>query len=266
MPTSGPTPSRQRNSFNVADLGKSSVSVLSTRATDSECRRTASSPTLFAEEFAFIDHLMAEYASPVDSGSDPDPMNTRYEQPRASPAIPTVPKRGSLDSMKPRSSISTGALTEFKPLSRNFRRLRLDIQNANQPVYGTQSGQESPDWACQTSRAIEAGRISMDSICMYKRDRKPRYIWEAMRSPTETCLPGPRRVQSLGPGWGDSDYSAPASRHSEGALQLVRTNAARRIGKAGGMQARIRRESRRHDCVQAALPVDLNKSLPALPL
>ncbi|RYO11541.1 hypothetical protein AA0111_g12773 [Alternaria arborescens] len=234
------------------------------------CHPTTDSPAPFAGVSAFIDHLIAEYASPVNSGCDPDPVDTKYEQPRAAPAVPTVPtvpKRDLLDSTTLWSSISTGALTKSGPVSRNFRRLRLDIQSSHPSIHRTQSGQESPDWACQTSRAIEAGRISMDSICMRTQDSTPRHILEAMRSPTETCLPDRRRVQSFGPGREESNYSAPFSRHSEGALQLVRgANAARRVREPGGMEGRIGREPLRHDCVQVALPIDLNKSLPALPL
>ena len=80
MSTSSLTLLRQRNSFNIANLEKSSVSVLSTCATDLEYCRTASSLTLFTEEFAFINYLIAKYALPVDSRSNLDSINTRYEQ------------------------------------------------------------------------------------------------------------------------------------------------------------------------------------------
>ena len=222
-----------------------------------DCHPTADTPGSFARESAFIEHLIAEYASLIDSGLDPDVVDTRYERPRA---VPAVPKGHSRDSVKQRSRISTGALTRSEPVSRNFRRLRLNIQNSARPIHRTQSGQESPDWACRTSLAIEYGTISMGSVCMHKRDSTSRHISEAMRSPTETCLLDRRRVQSFGPGEKGANYSVPSSkhgltqpaanRHSEGALQLVRgANATRLVGKPEGMEVTIGREPLGHNYV-----------------
>jgi hypothetical protein len=256
--TSCPKFSRQRNLFHMADLmGKISDSHLYDRVVDTNCQQTANNPAPFAGESAFIEHLIAEYASLFDSALDSGVADRRYERPRA---VPTVPKRASLDSVKQRGSTSTTAITKSNPVSRNFRRLRLKIQHS-----AIQPDQESPDWACQTSRAIEAAY-------KHRRDSAPRHILDALRSPSDR-----RRVQSYGPGGKEGIYLAPpskhswthpaASRHSEDALQLVRrANAAGLVGKLEGMEVAVGRESLRHGCMQVASPIDLNKSLPALPL
>jgi hypothetical protein len=274
-PTSDAKLAKERNLFNVADLiGKNSDSSLFNRAIDAECHRAANTPALFARESALIDNLIAEYASLSDGDFDPSLIDTRYERPRA---VPAVPEKYLLDSMKQRSSISTRALLKSKPVSRNFRRLRLDIQHSNRLIYKTQSDQESPDWACRTSLAIEAGKFSMDSVYTHRRDSKLRHILEAIRSPTKTYSPDRRRVQSFGLGGKETTYSAPscrhivahpaAGRHSEGALQLVlRANSDLPVGNLEGMEIKIGQEPLRHDFLQAASPVDLNKSLPPLPV
>lgn len=219
-------------------------------AVDAKRHQPANIPAPFARESALIDHLITVYASLFDSAVDLSLADTRYERPRA---VPAVPKKGLLEPMKQRGSISTRVINKSKPVSRDFRGLRLDTQHSTQPICNTQSDQESPDWACQTSLAVEAGVISMDSAYMRRQSSTPRHILGAMRSPTKVCLIDRKRVQSFEPGGKEAIYSAPpskhsftysaASRHSEGALQLVRgVNAAPLVRKFERLEVAIERE------------------------
>ncbi|PZD23067.1 hypothetical protein A1F96_10585 [Pyrenophora tritici-repentis] len=274
-PVFDPKVAKQGNLSDVAELiGKNSDNSLFRRTVDVECHQAANNLAPFARESALIENMISEYASLFNSDFDSGLVDMRYERPRA---VPVVPKRDFPDSMKQQSNISTGALTNPKPVSRNFRRLRLDIQHSNRSIYNTQSDQESPDWACRTSLAIESGTISMDSLYRHRRDSTPRHISEAMGSPIKIFLRERKTVQSFGPGGVEATYSAPpnkhrlahaaADRHSEHALQLVRgENAARLVGKLEGMKVKTEEEPLRLDSVQVASPIDLNKSLPALPL
>ena len=164
-----------------------------------------------------------------------------------------------------------------KPVSRNFRKLRLNIQHPTQSICSTQKDRDSPDWACRTCRAIEAEATSMRNVYRHRQDSTPRHILDAMCSTTKICSPDGRRVQSLGPGGNEAIYSTPpskhsfahpaSSRHSEGALQLARgANATHFVGELEGMEVASGREPLRYRYKQVVSPVDLNKSLPALPL
>ncbi|EMD86738.1 hypothetical protein COCC4DRAFT_62939 [Bipolaris maydis ATCC 48331] len=115
----------------------------------------------FEKEFAIIERMIEEYASLADSALSMGCVDMGYERPRAAPA---VPKRDLPDSPKQRGVMLTKVSTKPKPVPRKFRRLCLNIQHPNQPRYRSQSNQASPDWACRTSLAIEAGKISMNDV------------------------------------------------------------------------------------------------------
>ncbi|ENH98630.1 hypothetical protein COCC4DRAFT_155273 [Bipolaris maydis ATCC 48331] len=206
-----------------------------------ECHQTTNTLLPFEKESALIGYLITKYASLTDSAFNSSLIDTRYERPRAAPA---PPKRDLIDSVEQRGSISVEASTKSEPVSKNFRRLRLDIQHSNRLIRKSRSDQHSPDWACRTSLAIEAGSILTDSAHTYSGFSTPKHILDAIRSPAKIFLPGRKRVQSLGPGEKQTTYSPSFSRHSwthpttnrysEGTLQRV--------------------------------PINLNKSLPTLPL
>lgn len=129
-----------------------------------EYHRTSTKEPPFGKEAALIEYMIGQYGSLVDSVLDLGCVDTRYERPRAAPA---VPKRDSPVSLKQRGGIPTKVSTRSDPVSRNFRRLRLDIQHPNRSECRSQSDQDSPDWACRTSLAIEAGNIGMNGVHMY---------------------------------------------------------------------------------------------------
>ncbi|KAF2628943.1 hypothetical protein BU25DRAFT_420381 [Macroventuria anomochaeta] len=134
---------RQRKLLDAADfIGKNSDGTPSSRATELHCPQTANSSASSAREAAVMEDLIDQCTLYLENHFDPALVDTRYEKPRP---YPTVPERGTLDFM-------TRASTRSEPFSRR------------------ESGNESPDWACQTSLAIETGRISMDSVSMQDRE------------------------------------------------------------------------------------------------
>lgn len=153
---------RQGNFFNVADMvmEDNESSVFNHRVATEHYRTPRSQPP-FEKEFAIIEHMIAEYDSLVDSALSMGCVDMRYERPRAAPA---VPKRDLPDSPKQRGVILTKVSTKPKLVPRSFRRLRLNIQHPNQSRYRSQSNQASPEWACRTSLAIEAGKIGIDDV------------------------------------------------------------------------------------------------------
>ena len=243
-------------------------------ATDLRSPQTANRLPASQRESASIERLIDQYVSPFDDSSDPPLVDTKYENPRPAPV---VPKREPLNFTKQRSSISTRASTQSEPVLTNFRRLRLHTQHSAQAVEKTEPDSESPDWACQTSLAIEAGRISMDSVSMQNGESaSSKHISEAMRSPTKIMTTGRRTLQEAGPGERRKTYSSPSSeyspdpstigRHSEGALPAVRgASAVYSLERLERMEIAMKEEMFKRDSAQAATPMDLNKSLPALP-
>ncbi|KAF2621851.1 hypothetical protein BU25DRAFT_426120 [Macroventuria anomochaeta] len=152
---------RQRKLLDAADfIGKNSDGTPSSRAMELHCPQTANSSASSARESAVMEDLVDQYALHLENDFDPALVDTRYEKPRP---VPAVPKKGPLDCIKRRSNTSPRA-------SRNFRRSRLDTPHSARSVEIMELGNESPDWACQTSLAIEAGRISMDSVSMQDRE------------------------------------------------------------------------------------------------
>lgn len=271
FPSSSPKPSSrlakpERFSNETCPIQTESDNNLLNHTVDRDCYRAVSAS--FAGESALIEHLIVEYASLLGTGLDTDDVDMMYEQPRPAPA---VPQRHTLNPLEHQSSLPRASATKPDPGSKNLRRLRLKIQHPTHPTRRTQPDQESPDWACRTSLAIEAAMMSMG------RGSTPRHIADVMRSPTEITPPDRRRVHSFGPGGKEATYPSPSSnhslthlaagRHSEGALQLVRgTNIARLLEKLQGMETPIRADRSGRDCVLVTSPLNLNKSLPALPL
>ncbi|CAN9079844.1 unnamed protein product [Alternaria alternata] len=265
--------SRADEDKDTADAFRKSNCTFSSHAANAKRYYAVNAPSPFTGESAFIEELIADYSSLFDGPSERGLADKGYERTRAAPA---VPKGESLDTEKHQSTVSIKALTGSQPFSRNFRKLRLDLQQPIQSICKTKD-QHSPDWACRTSLAIEAEAISLRNAGRHRRDSMPRHIVEAMRSPTKTRLADGRRVQSLGPPGKKTIYARPASkhgfaypaasRHSEGALRLERgADAALSVEELGNWGVAIRREPLKNPCVQVASPVDLNKSLPALPL
>lgn len=274
---------------------------------DTNYDRASNNESPFVKESALIEYMITEYTSLADSVFDLGFADTRYERPRAAPA---VPKRDLPNALKQADCISMKRSTKAESVSRNFRRLRLDTHHTNRPLYRSRSDQDSPDWACQTSLAIEAGEmgiesahtnssysksdyespdwacqtslvleagtISTDSVHSYCGYSSPRHILDTMRSPTRMLLPQRKRVQSLGTRDMQVAHSSPFSRHSwthssgnkdfEGALQFVsRAKAPQPVGRYRKIESTIGERPTRHEHVQVAPPIDLNKSLPALP-
>ncbi|KAJ5033270.1 hypothetical protein J3E74DRAFT_295813 [Bipolaris maydis] len=198
----------------LRDASKNSDSIMSNDLVGGECHQTTNTLLPFEKESALIGYLITKYASLTDSAFNSSLIDTRYERPRAAPA---PPKRDLIDSVEQRGSISVEASTKSEPVSKNFRRLRLDIQHSNRLIHSAHT---------------------------YSGFSTPKHILDAIRSPAKIFLPGRKRVQSLGPGEKQTTYSPSFSRHSwthpttnrysEGTLQRV--------------------------------PINLNKSLPTLPL
>lgn len=176
----------------------------------------------FAEESALIEDLIEGYASLFDNSKAVD---TTCEQLRP---VYVLPEWKILRHTEHRAISATGAPTRSEPVSKNFRQLRLYIEKPTSFIHETQSDQGSPDWACQTSLAIEAGTMLMDDVYKHDPASKSRHIVEAMRN---------------------SNYFAWSC-----------------IAKVEEKTVKIKEGSLKHGSVQTTLPVDLNKSLPALPL
>lgn len=163
--------------------------------------------------------------------------------------------------MKRRSSISTRRSTKSGPISTNFRKLGIDV-HSTRFIKKTELDSNSSDWACRTSLAIEAGKISMDSVSKQSwESMESKHIAEAMRSPEE------RRNTYHSPSGERNPASPPYARRSEGAPQALRTSATQDPGRLAVMEiVSMGKVSSKHDSAQVAPGMDLNKSLPALPL
>lgn len=122
--------------------------------------RINSSSTSSGRVSAFVEHLNDQYAPPFDESSNPPLVDLQdHKHPHPAP-----PKKKPLNFMQRRKSVSSQASKPAGSLTRNFRKLRLDLQHSTKLASKRISGSDSPDWACRTSLAIEAGRISMDSV------------------------------------------------------------------------------------------------------
>ena len=266
---------KQGNLSDVAHLiGKNGNISFFNRTVDTECRRIVNLSVSLARDSALIEQLIDEYDSLIERAIYPNLVDKRYERPRH---VPAVPKDDLLGSTKHLSSFSSGVWIKSKPVSKNLRRLRLDLQHSAQSIHETRSDQESPDWACRTSLAIEAGTISMASAHMHGGGSTPRHILEAMGSPTTIHLPDYAKVQSYNPGEKEVICLSPsrrcsliqpsADRRSEGVSQIVReSHATCLVGDIEEMEIAMGEEPSWHDCLQVSPPIDLKKSLSAFPL
>ena len=205
---------KQGNLLDVADfIGNNGDTSFFNRTMDTEYRRTANFSASLARESALIEQLIDEYASLIEGAIYPNLVDKRYERPRH---VPAVPKSDLLGSTKHLSSFSSGVWIKSKPVLKNLRRLRLDLQHSAQSIHETRSDQESPDWACRTSLVIEAGTISMASAHMHNGGSTPRHILEAMGSPTTIHLPDYAKVQSCDPGEKEMQSDSTSSRQALG--------------------------------------------------
>lgn len=89
--------------------------------------------------------------------------------PRAAQVQTTVLSRSLPDSFKGKSSApSTEDMSLPELLTRNFRGLNLPGQHVLRPVKkeseSDRPDSDSPDWVCETSSAVEAGRMTMDDV------------------------------------------------------------------------------------------------------
>lgn len=284
--------SPQMSSFNArpvehdtaADGGDSLLSACVTSVLSSEEHalhpQFSNSSTSYGRVSAFVEHLIDEYASSFDDTTDPPLKDLhKYSDPRPAPA-PPIRKRLS-KFIQQRTNTSPRVLTRLASISNSFRKLRLDLEKSAKTVTKTEPDTGSPDWACRTSLAIEAGKISMYSVSRQDRESaSSKHITQTLHSPTKpkpamhhlvhdarwsrrrnTC-PAPARRPSE-----SNSILSVRDRHSEGAPQAVeRARAALLSGRLAGMETTLKEKvSMRRDSAHANMPMDLNKSLPALP-
>ena len=126
----------------TALIGKNGDITFFNRTMDTEYRRTANFSASLARESALIEQLIDEYASLIEGAIYPNLVDKRYERPRH---VPAVPKSDLLGSTKHLSSFSSEVWIKSKPVLKNLRRLRLDLQHSAQSIHETRSDQESPD-------------------------------------------------------------------------------------------------------------------------
>lgn len=183
----------------------------------------------------------------------------KYEHPRPAPAVssaPASPRKGALDFIRRRSSASTRGHSRSGSTKMSFHKLSIDIQ-PRRSLEISDLDSDSPDWACQASRAFERGETLMDSVSKQGRD-----LMGSKHAPQDVCNPTDRRNTYPSPATDHSPASPRPTKHSEGMPQALRASAARRHGRLVGIKiASPRREA---DSAQGAPAVDLNKRLPAL--
>lgn len=200
----------------------------------------------------------------------PPKKQAKYENPRPTPV---VPRRSPFSFRRRRSNTASKASTNSESESKHFR-ASYDIFHSARSFRKRDSVSRSPDWACRTSLAIEAGIISMDSV-----DRQNRKSISSIYSPearanlsniisAECC-----REETVNSGVRHgaqspvlNDYSPTSSlldRYSERALQTMQR--ASTISQHKGMDTRSRKKRSRHPQVQTISSPDLDKNLPALP-
>ncbi|UPX16071.1 uncharacterized protein EKO05_0006495 [Ascochyta rabiei] len=231
--------------------------------------------TLSRRESILVEHLIDQYASPFDDASDPQLLDLRDKHLRSAP---TIPSKRPLNFMHRRGDASTKTWSKSDSISKNFRKLRLDLQHSSKATEKKAKPESaSPDWACRTSLAIEAGRISMDSVSMRSRDpSSSKHRPRPMRSPDKTISAERKTTRGVRLGEPRDVYSSPATRSSEYGLALSMLDrhsegachgAADRLRGLEGMEIALGRQaSTRRDSAQVASSMDLHKRLPALPL
>ena len=181
---------------------------------------------------ALAEHSTDKHTLPLDDSSNLLLADLEYECPRAAPSLP---KKKPIDFMLRGGSALTRASSKSEPISRNFRKLRLDLQYSTKAANKTEPDSESPDWACQISLSIEAGKMSMDDVST--RSREPESSESVVqRIHTPQNIPAARKLaQNIGSEEWRNTYSSPLSgsskyalaplmigRHSEGAHEVSR--------------------------------------------
>jgi hypothetical protein len=229
--------------------------------TEARCSQGASG--VVSSNTSYEALLECHHGSPLDAFTELILTSQRYEQPRLALAVLSdliLLRKGALNFIRRRSSTSTRGHSGSGSITMNFRKLGIDIQ-PTRSFEKTDLNSDSPDWACQTSRAIEAGRISMDSV-----SKQGRELIRLKHNPQAICSPTDRRNTYPSPSGNRGPVSPRHARHSESAPQALRESASRRHGRLVGMEiASPKRETSKHNSTQGALVVDLNKRLPALP-
>ncbi|KAJ8113377.1 hypothetical protein OPT61_g4472 [Boeremia exigua] len=261
---------RKHSNGSVSTANNSEASSLS-GGTETCHRHAASRPGSCKKESAVTEHV-DEY--PLDDTFKSSPARLKYENPRTAPL---APKRRLLSFRKRRSSATTRSSTQSEPGTKHIRTVSLDLMQSAMSFNDEESRSESPDWACQTSLAIEAGRLSMDSVSLQRRGAaSSQHIYEAVRSPTDNTSSDYQRKQDVrkkeiygahsSPRIDPNPIASAACRHPEGSLQLSRkdsTTLPQR--KSDNLETVMEKESPRRERAQVASLIDLNKSLPALP-
>ena len=218
---------------------------------------------------AIVEHLFDRCASPFDESLSPPFVNQRKYELSHSP--PAESRKESLSSLRCRSSAASEAYAISESWSKNFRRLRVDAQRSAS-VKKTELDSDSPDWACRTSLAVEAGRISMESVSKLSHSMVERVIMQ------DKVLEGRRNTYSSTP----SPYGAvtsTAARYSDGTQRAIAVRLCSGAiveatrGSGSGHPARLlasveiasRGRMHRRDSAQTKGSAGLNKDLPALP-
>ncbi|KAF1359981.1 hypothetical protein EJ07DRAFT_155454 [Lizonia empirigonia] len=239
--------------------------------------QSANSSMSYERVSAFVEHLIDEYASSFDDTTDPPLLDLhKYSDPRPAPAPPARKRLSNF--IQQRANTSPRILAKLASISKNFRKLRLDLDKSAKAVTKTEPDTDSPDWACRTSLAIEAGKISMYSVSRQDRESaSSKHMTQTLRSPTRAkpalrhldhdARSGRRRNTCPSPARRPSESNSIPSvrdRHSEGAPRAVgRARAAHLSGRLAGMETTLKEKASMRR--EANPPMDLNKSLPALP-
>lgn len=243
--------------------------------TESARPQTANSYTSSAQEPAFAENWIDQYASPLLDAHNPSLLDVKSKDQRTDPG---PSKRGPMNFVRRRSSTSTRPPSKSESLSRNFRKLRLDLQRSARSISKTEPTSESPDWACRTSLAIEAGRISMDSVDMRNQELVPSNDISLSTGNRSRITSTERKyVRSDGLRERGNTYTPPSTEYdtvlstldsySEGTLHFMRRpRVTHRSGRLEGMKMTLGEgSSARHDSAQTAVSRDLDNHLPALP-
>ncbi|KAJ4994389.1 hypothetical protein SVAN01_00218 [Stagonosporopsis vannaccii] len=227
---------------------------------------------LLRRQSAFAEKVIEQ---PFDDSVVLSAGQTKYETPRSAPC---VPRRSTLGSKERRSNATTRASMHPEFGSKHVRKLSLELFQSARSSGKRESDSQSPDWACRTSLAIEAGRISMDNGGKQsQKSVSSKYSSEAGPNSSELTSVGRSRKEAAEsrvrhesqPTISDECSPVPSTLDicSGGALQAVQRASTTRSARKpkGSVMIRNRGQSKRHRA-QVISSIDLNKSLPALPL
>lgn len=231
---------------------------------ESEARHPRSAAQIRSQDLSYavlVERLDEGHEAPLDALCNLPLTAHNFERPwpstqRTSPT-PVSPKKGALGFIRRGSSSSTRRSSRIGSLSRNIRNLVVDV-HPTRTITETDLDSDSPDWACQTSLAIEAGKISMHSV-----SKQSQGLMRSKHAAKSTNAPDERRNTYPS----GSMLSPRLIRHSESVLLAPRSSAARGSGRLAEMEIALpEKASSKHDSAQVPPASDLNKRLPALPL